>query len=445
MKSYKKITNRKKTKKKENNYSLHKLIKKQISKKKINCNTVISKSYPKYSKFLGCGSNGCALDSCLDKKCKDKIVIKIAKFDEAFNIVKNYSYNLNHPNFIEITFLNNFNKYLDQNMTPHLIYYSGYFFCDENIKNYLISSTNNNKISIAEEFSDKINNKKYIIHFVERADDDLWSYLNNNKLTFDIWSNIFFQICYTLTLIQYYNPGFRHNDLKPDNILINLYNSEPNTYNEYIIFDQKFYLPDIGIKVKLWDFDFSNSNKYKNEKVVDTWCRYLGINTENNPIYDIHFLLNNIFTYFINDKFIHDKISYKNLYKFFYNYLQTKDNKLLSMFNLNKINLFGYGHDGDDLGPMNNIEINELINQQIPQNGLINSFRLVNRIDGRSNVIPNDMSSAGDMLIDSKTNLFKKYLSKKNKSKIITTYNSKIKLSNEIFLRKDIFNLKISS
>ena len=52
-------------------------------------------------------------------------------------------------------------------------------------------------------------------------------------------------VCYTLTCIVYHNEGYRHNDLKPNNILINI-NKNFNTNNliEYKIFEKKYYLPE---------------------------------------------------------------------------------------------------------------------------------------------------------------------------------------------------------
>ena len=57
---------------------------------------------------------------------------------------------------------------------------------------------------------------------------------------------------------------------------------------------------------------------------------------------------------------------------------------------------------------------------------MINSFRLVNRVNGISNLIPSDLLSAADFLIESKDNLFNKYLIKKN-GKIVNMFDSKIK------------------
>ena len=43
-----------------------------------------------------------------------------------------------------------------------------------------------------------------------------------------------------LTVSQFYYPGFRHNDLKPDNILVDVYPKEENTYYCYNIFNKKY-------------------------------------------------------------------------------------------------------------------------------------------------------------------------------------------------------------
>ena len=80
---------------------------------------------------------------------------------------------------------------------------------------------------------------------------------------------IIFQIFYTLMRIQYHEPGFKHLDLKTDNILV-FHTDKKITkgkFNKYIVGDKVFYLPADMIQIKIFDFDFVVSDKIDNSKI----------------------------------------------------------------------------------------------------------------------------------------------------------------------------------
>ena len=75
------------------------------------------------------------------------------------------------------------------------------------------------------------------------------------------WKVIVFQLLSVLSVIQNRYPSFRHNDLKANNVLIELtrLDYENINYTNRIIYNignKKYKIPDIGINIKLWDFDF---------------------------------------------------------------------------------------------------------------------------------------------------------------------------------------------
>jgi serine/threonine protein kinase len=129
---------------------------------------------------------------------------------------------------------------------------------------------------------------------------DLLDYFRNNYHLMKLrhWRTIFFQIISVLAVIQNKYPGFRHNDLKANNILVQkidfrkknnyfLYKiNMENNYYEYLV-------PNIGIQIKLWDFDFACiPGIVENSKVSSEWTDRINVKPEQNKYYDLHYFFN---------------------------------------------------------------------------------------------------------------------------------------------------------
>jgi serine/threonine protein kinase len=133
---------------------------------------------------------------------------------------------------------------------------------------------------------------------------DLLDYVRSKKgtITEDEWINMLFQFLHTLAIIQNVYPCFRHNDLKPNNVLLVLdenYNSKK--YRQYLISNDKykytFTVPNIGQQVMLWDFDFGCIKGHiENNKVNAEWTSQLHITNEQNRYYDVHYFFNSLFS-----------------------------------------------------------------------------------------------------------------------------------------------------
>lgn len=67
---------------------------------------------------------------------------------------------------------------------------------------------------------------------------------------------LLFQVCYTLGAIQIAYPRFRHNDLKDDNILLNV--TLDTGYVSYTIYGKTYYVPNIGVTALIADYDFAS-------------------------------------------------------------------------------------------------------------------------------------------------------------------------------------------
>lgn len=232
--------------------------------------------------------------------------------------------NPSRPENTEIRMLKLLSELVVKRNTPHLV-----------LPIYTFNTDINNFIRIRENSNSEIkNNDKTYNSFVKNYyrgrfqsfvsvlivewcnGGDLLDYIRHNyqTMTCEIWSNIFFQIVYTLARIHKRYPNFRHNDLKANNILIqkthqdtttasthsmSAYGSVSNSKTEntylYKIDDMEFRVPNIGFQIKIWDFDFSCIGGYVgNNKVNADWCRDINITSEKNQYYDIHYFLNTL-------------------------------------------------------------------------------------------------------------------------------------------------------
>lgn len=123
---------------------------------------------------------------------------------------------------------------------------------------------------------------------------------------------IFFQILIFLAKIQEKYPNFRHNDLKPNNVLV--YSLKDKTSDHYYNLNgHKYTVPNIGIRLRVWDYDFSIiDGKILNEKVMSNYLAYIGVRHTQNRYYDLHTFINTLLTdnNFDLDKDTNDFVNY---------------------------------------------------------------------------------------------------------------------------------------
>ena len=127
---------------------------------------------------------------------------------------------------------------------------------------------------------------------------DLLDFIRKNYKIMDLkhWRIILFQVISVLAVIQAKYPGFRHNDMKANNILIhNIDKSQDNKKFIYKINNEIYNVPNIGIQIKLWDFDFACiPNLIYNSKVDAEWTNKINVKAEKNRYYDIHYFINTL-------------------------------------------------------------------------------------------------------------------------------------------------------
>ena len=241
--------------------------------------------------------------------------IKIVVYQKK-NIYGN-EYSCTRPENAEKYILKCLSYFVINNCTPHIILPITTFYTDFNYINKLFKSCdiNNDKYKKFMSEYKKSGHYDYIsILISEWANGgDLLDYLrkNYNIIKVKQWRVLFFQILSVLAVIQSKYPNFRHNDLKANNILIyNINNNDQNKFFIYNINNQKYIVPNIGLQIKIWDFDFACiGDVIENDKVNSSWANNINISSEKNQYYDLHYFFNSL----TRKNFIPDLFENKNI------------------------------------------------------------------------------------------------------------------------------------
>lgn len=107
---------------------------------------------------------------------------------------------------------------------------------------------------------------------------------------------IIFQILYTLACLE--KLQISHNDMNLRNILVRTIIENNDIFFQYIINNQKYYIPSIGIITKLADYGLSWSPKFRNKLIENLEYKHIGIYPEFVVGKDTLQLLNNIYYYY---------------------------------------------------------------------------------------------------------------------------------------------------
>jgi hypothetical protein len=239
---------------------------------------------------LGSGSTGIALKMCDTKSCNNKLTIKFSKIDKSYTLGKG------HPAFNEVKINKELNKLVNKNITPHINIIFNNIVCDwsilQNIKLKKLGEWTN-VLSPSMFYGQSYD--KVSVNFIDLGHMDFYTYIKTG-IKYNEFMYLLFQLYYTLACIQYHHPGFKHNDLKCDNILVfKPKTTKTNYYHEYKIYGKTFYLPTDCMQLKIMDFDFTATDAIPNLKTEDSGFVKFGLSTSPNPVYDIHFFLNDLY------------------------------------------------------------------------------------------------------------------------------------------------------
>ena len=228
-------------------------------------------------------------------------------------------YNIKRPENAELMMIKLLSQFVLSSESPHVVLPITTF--NTSIKPFL-SLTKNNIVDSKkfEQFVEKYEKGEYYqnvsVLISEWANGgDLLDYIRKNYKLFKIrhWRTIFFQMLSVLAIIQAKYPSFRHNDLKANNLLVNLIDMSKKKY-KYVINSQIYIVPNIGFQLKLWDFDFACiPGIVDNSKVDSEWTNKINITPQQNRYYDVHYFFNTFtrkgfFPEFWTEKEIPDKV-----------------------------------------------------------------------------------------------------------------------------------------
>ena len=129
------------------------------------------------------------------------------------------------------------------------------------------------------------------VAFMELFDTDLTRLLTHKALEENDIKMIIFQILYTIAATQHSLPGFRHNDLSTNNVLIR--NNREKTIAAYDVDDMVFYTPT-KYSVAITDYDFVHVPSIRilnNRRVLSGNYK---VSDENNVSYDVHLFIKSV-------------------------------------------------------------------------------------------------------------------------------------------------------
>jgi hypothetical protein len=204
------------------------------------------------------------------------------------------------PENAELKMIRLLSYFVIKKQTPHIVLPIGTFNTSIEpfvnlIETEVVDETNKKYM----EFIEKYKNGEYpnevsvlISEWANRG--DLLDFIRKNYLEFTAkhWKVIFFQFISTLAVIQSKFPGFRHNDLKANNILVHKVSYSRSTYT---VNGNKYDVPSIGYRIKLWDFDFACiPGIVENAKVSADWTNHINVKPVQNRYYDMHYFFNTL-------------------------------------------------------------------------------------------------------------------------------------------------------
>ena len=176
-------------------------------------------------------------------------------------------------------------KLIADGVSPHFVM----VFCDSDCDSFAprLGSLLQERLKVLTPLQRRYNN----VCFMEVFDDNLTRFLVDGKYDEPTLRGILFQVLYTLAALQKMLPGFRHNDLSTNNVLVKKLRSRPTV--EYAFGGDTFRVA-VPALAALSDYDFTHAPDTPglvNERVL--FGRYK-VDGRPNDSYDTHFFLKSV-------------------------------------------------------------------------------------------------------------------------------------------------------
>ena len=160
-----------------------------------------------------------------------------------------------HPSNLENVILKELtDNIVNKMISPHFAYYLGVQKVSN--KSRALKMLNLKRLEVEEKI--RTHSNMLISEFVEGGSLDNWvfdTYEQDKEISDNEWKVIVFQMLYTMTIMQHHYR-MMHNDFHYGNILIDN-TITPGGYFVYQLKDKKYYVPNVGIICKAWDFEFA--------------------------------------------------------------------------------------------------------------------------------------------------------------------------------------------
>jgi hypothetical protein len=254
--------------------------------------------------YIKSGTTGHTFKGIVDIKEPEPTTINYAVKVVAYPKRERYGdmHDIKRPENAELMMIRLLSYFVVNKKTPHIVLPIGTF--NTNIKPFttllddkIVKSDNKKYVEFIEKYKKGEYYDKVSILISEWANrGDLLDFIRKNYREFTPlhWKVLFFQFISVLAVIHTKYPGFRHNDLKANNILIHKV-SQRGTLFSYTVNGKKYIVPSIGYQIKLWDFDFACiPGIVDNAKVNADWTDQINVKPEQNRYYDMHYFFNTL-------------------------------------------------------------------------------------------------------------------------------------------------------
>ena len=275
---------------------------KDVNKNTYNFTEIITKIGGKL-KYIKSGTTGHTFQGIFfpDEKNK-KVCIHYAVKVVAFPIDENKINDINNktrPENAELHILKVLSQFVITNQTPHIVLplatFNSYIEPFISLKTNKFISNKRYDTFVNKYQKNELHNTVSVLISEWANGGDLLEYMRSNLQNMDLkeWRVMLFQILSVLAVIQKRYPGFRHNDMKANNVLIQCIDDTiQGNFFRYEIDGTVFFVPNIGYQIKLWDFDFACiSGIVENSKVNSEWTNQINISNRQNRFYDICYFM----------------------------------------------------------------------------------------------------------------------------------------------------------